>query len=43
MKKSLLKAAGQWFQEILLAWQDARETKPFAELAGTPLTDADLF
>lgn len=43
MKRPLPKTPGQWFQEILLAWQDARETKPFAELAGTPLSDADLF
>jgi len=43
MKRSLPKTPSQWFQEIRLAWQDARETKPFAELAGTPLTDADLF
>jgi len=29
--------------DIVLAWKDARETKPFARLTGTKLADADLF
>jgi hypothetical protein len=43
MARLLPKTADQWFKEILLAWKDARETKPFARLTGTKLTDADLF
>jgi hypothetical protein len=30
-------------QEILLAWNDAKEAKPFARFTGTNLTDTDLF
>ncbi len=33
----------QWLKEILLALKDARETKPFARLTGTKLTEGDLF
>jgi hypothetical protein len=37
------KTPDQWLKEILLAMKDARETKRFARLTGTKLTDADLF
>jgi hypothetical protein len=37
------RTVAQWLQEIEAALQDAREAKPFAVLAGTRLTDADLF
>jgi len=43
MARALPKTPDQWLKEILLAWKDARETKPFAHLTGTTLTDADLF
>ncbi len=43
MARPLPKMPGQWLKEILLAWKDARETRRFARLTGTKLTDADLF
>jgi hypothetical protein len=43
MVRPLPNAPDQWLQEILLAWEDALETKPFARITGTRLTDADLF
>jgi hypothetical protein len=43
MARPLQKTPGQWLKEILLAWKDARGTKPFARLTGMKLTDADLF
>src|SRR5579871_266384 len=43
MARPLPTTPGQWLQEIGLALKDARETKPFASLTGTKLTDADLF
>src|ERR1700732_2541630 len=43
MERPLPKTPDQWLKEILLALKDARETKPFARLTGTKLTDADLF
>jgi len=43
MARALPKTPDQWLKEILLAWKDARETKPFAHPTGTRLTDADLF
>src|SRR5437870_8816455 len=43
MARPLPRTPGQWLKEILLAWKDARETKPFARLTGTNLTDSDLF
>src|SRR6202521_4152448 len=43
MVRPLPKTPDQWLKEILLAIKDARETKPFARLTGTKLTDADLF
>jgi len=43
MARPLPSTPDQWLKEIVLAWKDARETKPFARLTGTKLTDADLF
>jgi hypothetical protein len=43
MARPLPRTPDQWLTEIVLAWKDARETKPFARLTGTNLTDADLF
>jgi len=43
MARPLPKTSDQWLKEILLAWKDARETKPFAHLTGTTLTDGDLY
>ncbi|HLN33031.1 MAG TPA: hypothetical protein VK395_35200 [Gemmataceae bacterium] len=43
MARPLPKTPEQWLKEILLAWNDARETKPFAHLTGTTLTDAKMF
>jgi hypothetical protein len=43
MPRPLPKTPDQWLKAILLAWKDSRETKPFAHLTGTTLTDADLF
>src|ERR1700730_10592235 len=43
MARPLPKTPDQWLKEILLAWVDAREAKPFARLTGDKLTDADLF
>jgi hypothetical protein len=43
MARPLPKTPHQWLKGILLAMKDARETKPFARLTGTRLTDADLF
>src|SRR5215203_2318592 len=43
MARPLPKTPDQWLKEILLAWVDAREAKPFGRLTGDKLTDADLF
>jgi len=43
MARPLPSTPDQWLKEIVLAWKDARETKPFARLTGTKLADADLF
>jgi hypothetical protein len=43
MARPLPRTPDQWLKEILFAWKDARETKPFAHLTGTTLTDTDLF
>ncbi len=43
MARKVPRTAHEWLKEILLAWDDARETKPFAQITGTQLTDADLF
>jgi hypothetical protein len=43
MTRALPQTPDQWLKEILLAWKDATETKPFARLTGTQLTDAKLF
>jgi hypothetical protein len=42
MARPLPKTPDQWLKEIV-AWKDATETKPFAQLTGTKLADADLF
>jgi hypothetical protein len=41
--RPLPKTPDQWLEEITLAIQDAREAKPFAPLAGTRITEANLF
>lgn len=33
----------EWLDEIRLAMEDARDTKPFAAMIGTKLTEAELF
>jgi hypothetical protein len=43
MKRKLPDSAEKWFTEILLALDDARDTKPFAPVAGTILTERTLF
>jgi hypothetical protein len=43
MARPLPRTPDQWLKEILLAWNDAKEAKPFARFTGTNLTDADLF
>jgi hypothetical protein len=43
MARQLPKSPDQWLTEIRLAWKDARETKSFAHMTGTNVTDADLF
>ena len=43
MARPLPKTPDQWLKEILLAMKDAREAKPFARLAETKLTEANLF
>ena len=43
MARPLPTSPDEWLAEIRLAWKDASETKSFAHLAGTNVTDADLF
>lgn len=43
MLRPMPKTPEEWFAEIELAFQDADEAKPFGKLAGTQITDADLF
>jgi SEC-C motif len=43
MARPLPKSSDQWLTEIRLAWKDARETKSFAHMTGSNVTDADLF
>jgi hypothetical protein len=43
MTRPLPRTPDEWLQEILLAWEDARDTKSVARITGTRLTDADLF
>ena len=43
MARAIPKTPDQWLKEILLAWEDARATIPFARITRTRLTDADLF
>ena len=39
----LPKTPDEWLAEILLAFEDAAEAKPFAPLTGTVLTDKNMF
>lgn len=43
MARRLPTTPDQWLKEILLAWKDAREAKPFGRITGARITDADLF
>jgi hypothetical protein len=43
MKRPLPRTPAQWLKEIMLAIADASEAKPFGPLAGTEVTDANLF
>ena len=43
MARPLPTSPDEWLEEIRLAWKDARETKSFAHMTGTNVTDADLF
>jgi len=43
MKHELPKTPDEWLDEIKLAIDDARETGPFGDLIGHPITDANLF
>lgn len=43
MKRPLPNSFDQWLAEIELAWKDASETKSFAHMTGTKLTDAKMF
>jgi hypothetical protein len=43
MAQPLPKSSDEWLTELRLAWRDARETKSFAHMTGTNVTDADLF
>src|SRR4051812_6811872 len=43
MVRPLPKTPDQWLKEILLAWQDAVEAKPFGGFMGDKITDAELF
>jgi hypothetical protein len=43
MPRRLPQTPAEWFKEIRLAMADASEAKPFGELIGEPLPDADLF
>lgn len=43
MTRPLPKMPAQWLKEIKLAIADAADAKPFGPLAGTEVTDADLF
>lgn len=42
MKRPLPRTPAQWLKEIRLAIADARETIPFGELIGAPITDDNL-
>ncbi|HZZ77885.1 MAG TPA: hypothetical protein VFE62_05175 [Gemmataceae bacterium] len=43
MKLAIPKTPAQWLKEIKLAIADAWEAEPFGPLAGTEITDANLF
>lgn len=43
MKRIQPKTPDQWLAEVRLAIADAREAKPFGELIGETITDAELF
>lgn len=43
MARRLPTTSDQWLKEILLAWRDATEAKPFGPLTEAKITDADLF
>lgn len=43
MKRKQPNSPNQWLKEIRLAIADARDTKPFGDLIGESITDADLF
>ena len=43
MSRPIPKTPEEWLKEIQLAWKDAKETKLFAALMKTKLTDKDLF
>lgn len=43
MARKLPTSPEEWSDEIRLAMEDARDTKPFAALMGTKLTEAELF
>ncbi len=43
MERPLPQTPAQWLKEIVLAIADASEAKPFSPLAGTEVTDENLF
>ncbi len=43
MKRPIPRTLARWLGEIRLAIADARDTEPFGEWIGEPLTDANLF
>lgn len=43
MPRTLPTSPEEWLDEIRLALEDARETKSFAAIMGTKLTEANLF
>lgn len=43
MNQSQPTTPDEWLDEIRLAIADARETGPFGDLVGQPITDANLF
>ncbi len=43
MKRALPRKPAEWLKEIKLAIADAAEAKPFGPLAGTNVTDANLY
>jgi len=43
MNRPLPRTPAQWLKEVKVAIADASEAKPFGQLIGTPVTDANLF